>query len=69
MGMRYRIIKEAAENEDDTDKFRVDTWPEPLCYEMTDKDKIQVQYFPFNMDGYNGLIRYLNDKQIEYKNG
>lgn len=67
-GMRYRIVKEAAQNEDDTDKFRVDTWPEPLCYEATDKDKIQVQYFAFNKDGYNDVIDYLNDKWAEYKN-
>ena len=67
-GMRYRIVKEAAQNEDDTDKFRVDTWPEPLCYEATDKDKIQVLYFAFNKDGYNDVIDYLNDKWDEYKN-
>ena len=28
-GMRYRIVMEKAADEDDTDKFRVDTWPEP----------------------------------------
>ncbi len=66
-GMRYRIVKEPAKEEDDTDKFRVETWPEPLCYEMTDKDKIQVQFFAFNPDGYNDLIVYLNDKKAEYK--
>lgn len=66
-GMRYRIVKQKAENEDDTDKFRVDTWPEPLCYEATDKDKIQVQYFAFTNEGYNDVIAYLNDKFSEYK--
>ena len=65
--MRYRIVKEAAKDEDDTDKFRVETWPEPLCYEKTDRDKVQVQFFAFNPDGYNDLIVYLNDKQTEYK--
>ena len=37
-GMRYRIIKQAAADEDDTDKFRVDTWPEPLCFEATEPE-------------------------------
>ena len=67
-GMRYRIVKETAVGEDDTDKFRVDTWPEPLCYEATDKEKIQAQYFAFSPDGYEDLIAYLNDKLKEYKN-
>ena len=67
-GMRYRIVKEAAADEDDTDKFRVDTWPEPLCYEAIDKEKIQVQYFAFSKDGYEDVIAYLNDKLSEYKN-
>lgn len=66
-GMRYRIVKEAAKDEDDTDKFRVETWPEPLCYEVTGREKIQCQYFAFSPDGYNDLIAYLNDKFSEYK--
>ena len=69
MGMRYRIVKEAAKDEDDTDKFRVDTWPEPLCFEATDPEKIQVQYFAFSPDGYSDVIAYLNDKYAEYKQG
>ena len=59
-GIRYRIVKEAAGDEDDTDKFRVDVWPEPLCYEATDKDKITVQRFAFSEEGYADVIRYLN---------
>ncbi|MBR5359919.1 MAG: GNAT family acetyltransferase [Lachnospiraceae bacterium] len=65
-GMRYRIIKEAAKDEDDTDKFRVDTWPEPLCYEATDPDKITVQLFAFTEEGYGDVLSYLNDKYSEY---
>jgi hypothetical protein len=66
-GMRYRIIREKAEDEDDTDKFRVDTWPEPLCFEATDPQRITVQRFPFTQDGYEDVIEYLNDKWDEYK--
>jgi hypothetical protein len=65
-GMRYRIVKEAAKDEDDTDKFRVDTWPEPLCYEATDPEKITVQFFAFTEEGYKDIINYLNDKYTEY---
>ena len=65
-GMRYRIIKQAAEDEDDTDKFRVDTWPEPLCYEATDPQKITSQLFAFTEEGYEDVIAYLNEKQAEY---
>lgn len=66
-GMRYRIVKEAAKDEDDTDKFLVETWPEPLCYEATDSEKIRHQHFAFSPDGYNDLIVYLNEKVSEYK--
>lgn len=65
-GMRYRIVKEKAENEDDTDKFIVETWPEPYCYEKTDKEKIFVQKFPFTENGYTDILNYLNDKASEY---
>ncbi|MCR4808084.1 MAG: GNAT family acetyltransferase [Lachnospiraceae bacterium] len=60
-GVRYRIVKEKAEDQDDNDRFRVDTWPEPLCYEATDPDKIQTQRFVFNEQGYEDVISYLND--------
>ena len=60
-GTRCRIIKEAAKDEDDTDKFRVDIWPEPLCYEATDPGKITTQYFSFTEGGYGDVIDYLND--------
>jgi hypothetical protein len=60
-GMRYRIIKEKAADEDDTDKFCVDIWPEPLSYEATDGDKIRTQKFSFSKEGYNDVIDYLND--------
>ena len=66
-GMRYRIVKEKAADEDDTDKFRVDLWPEPLCYEATPDDKITVQRFAFTEDGYRDVVRYLNDMYGDYK--
>ncbi|MCR5419901.1 MAG: hypothetical protein K6E98_02715 [Lachnospiraceae bacterium] len=65
-GMRYRIIKEMAGGEDDIDRFRVDTWPEPLCYEATTEDKITTQRFTFDKKGYEEVISYLNDMVTEY---
>ena len=66
-GMRYRIVKEDAADEDDTDKFRVDTWPEPLCFEMTQDDVITTQRFSFTEEGYGDVIKYLNDMKDSYK--
>lgn len=66
-GMRYRIVKEEAADEDDTDKFRVDTWPEPLCFEKTDDDKITTQRFSFTEEGYGDVIEYLNGVKENYK--
>lgn len=66
-GMRFRIIREKAENEDDTDRFRVDTWPEPLCFEATEDGKILTQRFVFSDEGYEDVIRYLNDMIDDYK--
>jgi hypothetical protein len=65
-GMRYRIVREKAADEDDIDRFRVDTWPEPLSYEATDEDKIRTQRFVFDQEGYEALIAYLNDCISEY---
>lgn len=66
-GMRYRIVKEKAADEDDTDKFRVDVWPEPLCYEATSDDKIVTQRFAFTQDGYAEVVDYLNEMKDSYK--
>ena len=66
-GMRYRIVKEPAATEDDNDKFLVEIWPEPFCYEKTDKEKIVVQRFPFTEDGYQEILKYLNESLEEYK--
>ncbi len=66
-GMRYRIVMEKASDEDDTDKFRVDTWPEPLCYEKTNDDMITTQMFPFTEEGYDDVTVYLNEIKDDYK--
>ena len=73
-GMRYRIRMQLRENGTDGDGkpleekyFEVSTWPEPYCYEATDPSLITVKEFPFDEDGYNGLIQYLNDQLPLYK--
>ena len=65
-GMRYRIIKEGAVDEDDTDKLKVDIWPEPLCFEVTPDEKITSQRFAFTDDGYKDVVKYLNDMHEDY---
>ena len=59
--------KEPVKTEDDNDKFLVEIWPEPFCYEKTDKEKIVVQRFPFTEDGYQEILKYLNESLEEYK--
>ncbi len=66
-GMRYRIVKEKAEEEGDPDRFRIDTWPEPLGFDATDDDRITTQKMPFTLDGYNEVLKYLNDIWDYYK--
>ena len=65
-GMRYRIVLEKAENEDDTNKFRVDTWPEPFCYEVTPDEQKTVIRFPFSENGYEDVLKYLNEIHANY---
>ena len=61
-GMRYRISKITEGEEDDkVDRFLVETWPEPFCYEKTDKEKINEMKFVFSQEGYEDVLKYLNE--------
>ncbi len=66
-GMRYRIVKMKGESEDDNERFLVETWPEPYCYEKTKREKIKEQFFPFTEEGYLDVLKYLNDMIEEYE--
>ncbi|MCR5733902.1 MAG: hypothetical protein K6G22_04760 [Lachnospiraceae bacterium] len=59
-GMRYRIIKEGEDTEESSANFLVSVWPEPFCYEKTDKDKIIETTLPFSEEGYEAIVPYLN---------
>ncbi len=59
-GMRYRIVK-IDKTEEMPAMFLVDIWPEPLNYESTDKEKIVSKNFPYDKEGYNNVLEYLNE--------
>ncbi|MFT3984840.1 MAG: GNAT family acetyltransferase [Lachnospiraceae bacterium] len=61
-GMRYRIQKKDTE---DRTKFCVYVWPEPFCYEKTDKEQITEAEFEFSEAGYGQVISYLNSRYEE----
>ncbi len=42
------------------DRFLVSVWPEPYCYEKTDKEKIIERTFPYSEEEFNGFADYLN---------
>lgn len=61
-GMRYRIQKR------DTDtgmKFFVHVWPEPFCYEKTEKEQMTEAEFEFSEEGYEQVLSYLNNRYEE----
>ncbi len=62
-GMRYRIAKEGEEEEA---CFLVSVWPEPYCYEKTDREKITEVRRPFTKESFEGIAEYLNEMR---KNG
>ncbi|MCR4738781.1 MAG: hypothetical protein K5886_00810 [Lachnospiraceae bacterium] len=58
-GMRYRIIKIKGD-EETAPSFKISVWPEPLCYEKTDRSGIIETVLPFTQEGYEEIVPYLN---------
>lgn len=58
-GMRYRIQKKETEGEA---KFYVWVWPEPFCFEKTDKEQLTETQFPFSEEGYEQVMAFLNSQ-------
>ena len=72
-GMRYRIIMQKRETGKDADDkpilekyFEVSTWPEPYGFEATAPEKITKTEFPFTEEGYDGIVKFLNDSIEKY---
>ena len=73
-GMRYRIIMEKRETGKDKDDkpvfekyFMTEVWPEPYSYEATEPEKISKKEFPFTAEGYDDLIKYLNERHADFQ--
>ena len=63
-GIRYRIAKVSAEGEEEgkkEDVFLVSVWPEPYCYEKTDRERMIERTFPYSPESFEGLADYLNE--------
>ena len=63
-GIRYRIAKSTLEGEAEGEKqdvFLVSVWPEPYCYEKTDRAKMIERTFPYSKESFEGLADYLNE--------
>lgn len=51
--VRCRIIKI-------DDELIVYIWPDPWCFDKTDKEKISEKHFAFTKDGLTGAVEYAN---------
>ncbi len=71
-GMRFRIARNPMEDvslKAPEDKqgasFDVTIWPEPFCFEETAEEEKKTKQFPFDMDGKEQLIAWLNEQYEE----
>ena len=62
--MRYRIVQK---EEDAKAYFEVSVWGEPYAYEHTPPEEIEKQTFPFDTEGYQRVLAWLNEKRGEYQ--
>lgn len=58
-GMRYMLHQETAEDEK---KLQVFIWPEPLGFEATPDEKKLSELFPFNEEGLNEAMNWMNER-------
>lgn len=58
-GMRYKV--EPFQPEDAEKTFLVTIWPEPLCFEKTPDYQKVTKQFPFNEEGRQELLAYLEE--------
>lgn len=71
-GMRYRIVMvkhdpEEGSGAEPEKKFFASVWREPYAYDVTPKEEIENREFPFDVDGYEQVIGWLNEKLAEYQ--
>lgn len=44
--------------------FKLWIWPEPFSFEKTDPSVMTTELFPFDEEGYEALIAYLNEHLV-----
>lgn len=63
-GKRYRIMmfKEGSKEENNEKKYlKLWIYPEPFSFENTDESLMEISVFDFSPEGYEELLKYLND--------
>ena len=69
-GMRYRIVRGEAPSEEEAPKlipyFFASVWKEPYAYDHTPEEEIETRRFPFDEEGYQQVLAWLNEKKEEY---
>ena len=63
-GMRYRIVKEKAEEEGGEDTYLAITYPDRVSFENTPEEEKISKTFPFSKDGRAEVLSWL-DEQFE----
>lgn len=68
-GMRFRLARNPMEDVFLTppDKkgeavFEATVWPEPFCYEVTPDEQKTTRTFPFDMEGKEQMVAWLNEQ-------
>lgn len=68
-GMRFRIARDPMEDcaltppdKKGPAEFEAIIWPEPYCFEKTPDEQKTRATFPFDMDGKQQMIDWLNDQ-------
>ena len=64
-GMCYRLHFEQGEDKAAPGKLAVWCWPQPLCFEAADKEKMQSASFAFSQDGIDEAGRWLAERHEE----
>jgi len=70
-GMRYRIVRVEEKPEEGSEEkpkkfFHVSVWKEPYAYDCTPAEEIENQDFPFDEEGYEQVLVWLNEKAKEF---
>ncbi len=57
-GMRYQVEQTG---QDEDRQLKATIWPEPFCYEKTEPEKRQEEFFPYSEEGLDAVYQWLCD--------